>query len=124
MITGQKKGDFAVKLTNGEHSILADVAKNIGGTDEGLNPHELVEAALTACTLLTLHMYAKRKNWDTSDIKVEVKIVKEGADTLIERNLFLGERDAEQKARLTEIANKCPIHKLLQSNIKIETYEK
>lgn len=124
MISGQQTGEFAVTLSNGEHQILSDIAKEIGGTDQGLNPHELVEAALTACTLQTLHLYARRKNWDVSKIKVEVKIIKEGADSVIERNLFLGDMDEEQKKRLTEIANKCPIHKLLVSNIKIETHEK
>lgn len=124
MISGQKTGEFAVTLTNGEHQIISDVAKSLGGTDEGLNPHELVEAALSACTLLTLHLYAKRKNWDVSNVKVEVKIIKEGADSVIERNLYFGNMDEEQKTRLTQIANKCPIHNLLESNIKIETYEK
>lgn len=124
MITGHQTGAFAVTLSNGEHQIISDIAKDIGGEDTGLNPHELVEAGLTACTLLTLHLYAKRKNWDVSQIKVEVKILKEGADSLIERNLFFGNMDDEQKKRLTEIANKCPIHKLLESNIKIETHEK
>lgn len=124
MISGQQTGEFAVTLSNGEHQIISDIAKSIGGTDEGLNPHELVEAALTACTLQTLHLYARRKNWDVSKIRVEVKILKEGADSVIERNLIFGDMDSEQKKRLSEIANKCPIHKLLVSNIKIETYEK
>lgn len=119
MITGSKTGEFAVTLTNGEHQIISDVAKSLGGTDEGLNPHEIVEAALSACTLLTLHMYSKRKNWDISPVKVEVKIVKEGPESVIERKLDFGNLPSDQVEKLREIANKCPIHKLLESNIKI-----
>lgn len=115
----------SVSLTNNEHTIVSDVAKSIGGNDEGLNPHELVEAALAACTTLTLEMYARRKNWDIKKLQVEIKIIKEGAESTIERNLiFPPDFTAEMKSRLLEIAKKCPIHKLLESNIKIETYEK
>jgi putative redox protein len=120
MITGQKKGEFSVTLSNGQHQIIADIAKEIGGTDEGLNPHELVEAALTACTLLTLHLYAKRKNWDSSQVKVEVKIIQEGPESIIRRKIDFGSLPDDQASRMREIANKCPIHKLLESNVKIE----
>lgn len=124
MITVSKKGSMSVSLSNGEHEIISDVAKELGGEDEGLNPHELVEAALGACTSLTLELFAKRKNWDVKDLKVEVKIIVEGAESVIERKISFGDIPEENKKRLLEIANKCPIHKLLESNIKIETYEK
>lgn len=125
MITVEQLGKMSVKLSNSQHSIVADVSKELGGEDEGLNPHELIEAALGACTTLTLELYAKRKNWDLTNLKVEVQIMKEGKDTLIERRLSFGPQNTdEQKKRLTEIANKCPIHNLLESNVKVETYEK
>lgn len=119
MIKGYKSGEFAITLTDDLHKIVSDIDIASGGTDQGLNPHELVEAALSACTLLTLHLYAKRKNWDVSRVTVEVKIVKEGPETEIERKLDFGNLPADQVERLREIANKCPIHKLLESNIKI-----
>lgn len=125
MIKSSFSEKFSVTLSNGEHSIVSDVAKNLGGEDEGLNPHELVEAALAACSSLTLELYAKRKNWDIKKMHVEIKILKEGPETIIERNLiFPSEFSQEMREKLTDIAKKCPIHKLLESNIKIETYEK
>jgi putative redox protein len=124
MIHTSRKGLLSVAVSNDQHEIIADVAKESGGEDEGLNPHELVEAALGACTSLTLELFAKRKNWDVKDLKVEVKIIKEGADTVFERNITFGDMPEENKKRLMEIANKCPLHKLLESNIKIETHEK
>lgn len=120
MMTSHREGKISVSLTNGQHWIISDVAQSLGGEDAGLNPHELIEGALAACTSLTLELYAKRKNWEINDLSVEVKIVKEGADTLIERKINFGNIPEEQKVRLLEIADKCPIHKLLISNIKIQ----
>ncbi|WP_408095503.1 OsmC family protein [Peredibacter sp. HCB2-198] len=126
MITVNQYGKMSVQLTNGEHSIISDVSKETGGEDEGLNPHELVEAALGACTTLTLELYARRKNWDLTNMVVNIKIVKETKESsVIERSISFGEQTTpEQRTRLLEIANKCPIHNLLESNIKVETYEK
>lgn len=123
MINSSRLGVMKVHLTNGKHEITSDVDEKSGGKDEALNPHELVEAALASCTSLTLELYAKRKNWDIKDLKVEVKIVSEGSDTLIERTITFGDIPEEHKQRLIEIADKCPIHKLLESDIKIHTHE-
>lgn len=120
MMTSHREGKISVSLTNGQHWIVSDVAHSLGGEDAGLNPHELVEGALAACTSLTLELYAKRKNWEIIDLSVEVKIVKEGTDTLIERKINFGDIPEDQKTRLLEIADKCPVHKLLVSNIKIQ----
>lgn len=112
----------SVLISNGNHQIISDVAESSGHLDEGLNPHELVEAALGACTSLTLELYARRKNWDTSTIKVDVKIVSEGPEgNRIERKISFGDMPEENKTRLLEIANKCPIHKLLLGKIQIDT---
>lgn len=126
MITVNQYGKMSVTLSNGEHQIIGDVSKETGGEDEGLNPHELLEAALGACTTLTLELYARKKNWDLTNLVVNVKIVNETKEnSVIERALTFGEQNTpEQRARLLEIANKCPIHNLLESTIKVETYEK
>lgn len=125
MITTERKGLISVLASNGEHKIVSDVSLTLGGEDEGLNPHELVEAALAACTSLTLELYAKRKKWELKGLEVDVKITQEGAESIIERKIFLGsDIPEENKKRLLEIADKCPIHKLLESKIKIQTYEK
>jgi putative redox protein len=124
MIHSRRQGILSVELSNDQHSIISDVALNVGGEDSGLNPHELVEAALAACTSMTLELYAKRKNWDVSEMKVEIKIIKEGPESVIERKIFFGNLPEEQKVKLLEISDKCPISKLLESNIKIESHEK
>lgn len=126
MITVNQYGKMSVALSNGEHQIIADVSKETGGEDEGLNPHEILEAALGACTTLTLELYARRKNWDLTNLVVNVKVIKESKqNSVIERTLTFGEQTTpEQRARLLEMANKCPIHNLLESSIKVETHEK
>lgn len=124
MIASHRKGLMSVVLTNGKHNIVSDVDSSQGGTDEGLNPHELIEAALASCTSLTLELYAKRKEWDIGQLNVAVKIIKEGPDSMITREISFGDIPSEQRVKLLEIASKCPIHKLLISNIKIETHEK
>lgn len=122
MIFSEQIGLMAVTLSNGEHKIISDLSNELGGENSGLNPHELIEAALGACTIQTLKLYSKRKNWDLTDLKVEIKIIREGAESLIERNIFFGDVPDGNKKRLLEIADKCPIHKLLVSSIKILTH--
>lgn len=122
MITVKQTGKMSVTASNGQHQIIADVATALGGEDSGLNPHELIEAALGACTTLTIEMYAKRKGWDVSNMIVEVKIIQEGKESIIDRKITFGPQNSpEEKQRITEIANKCPIHNLLESNIKVVT---
>ncbi len=123
MIHVQKRENYSVTLTGRNNlQIISDVTPAMGGDDVGLDPHEITEAALGACTSITLAMYAKRKNWNLLDAEVVVKIEKEGSESLISRKIkLIGDLTEEQKASLLAIANKCPIHKLLTSNIQIET---
>lgn len=123
MITVKKTGKLSVTVSNERHSLISDVAEAMGGEDSGFNPHELIEAALAACTTLTIELYAKRKNWDVSEMKVDVKIVKESKEaSTLERVITFGpQNSAEERERILEIANKCPIHQLLMSQITIET---
>ena len=103
------------------HSVISDLLPESGGDDFGMNPHEILEAALAACTSLTVQMYARRKNINVQDIKVEVSTVSEGVQTVISRKIELvGTFTAEEKKRLLEIADKCPIHKLLESQVTIQ----
>jgi putative redox protein len=111
MVTGSRKDKFVVEMMSGVHKIISDVTEDQGGTDLGPNPHELLEAALTACTIMTLQMYANRKNWPLISANVKVTIDKEGANSHITREISLtGELSPEQKKRLIDIANMCPIH--------------
>lgn len=124
MIKVSPAGKTSVKLSNQEHVILSDISVANGGEDQGLNPHELVEAALGACTSLTLGMYARRKGWDLGNLLVDVKITKEGKESVFERVItFDPKTPKEDREKLLVIADKCPIHNLLESSIKIETKE-
>lgn len=120
MIQLKRKSQLSFIVNRGPHTIISDVSKELGGNDEGLNPHELLEAALAACTASTLQMYANRKQWPLEGADVEVKFVSEGTETIISRQIKLnGPLDEEQRARLLDIANKCPIHKVLSQKITI-----
>lgn len=122
--TTKKISGFEFEIRNKNHALIADEPPANGGLDRGMSPHDLLESALSACTAITVTMYADRKKWPLKDINVQVRIVKEGPQTEIERLIHLvGELTEEQRQRLIEIANKCPIHKLLESQIHILTSE-
>lgn len=122
MVSGQRKQPLAADIQIREHKLITGVNEKLGGQDEGPNPHELLEAALAGCTILTVQMYANRKGYKLESCDVEVKIEKEGPETFISRHVtFKGDLSDEEKARLTEIVEKCPIHKLLESKVTINT---
>lgn len=123
MVTGQRKELLVATMVAGNFSIISGVPEKLGGRDEGPNPHELLEAALAACTIITVQMYADRKGIPLESTDVKVNTVSEGAEkSVISREIsFRGNLTTEQKTRLAEIADKCPIHKLLQSSVTIET---
>lgn len=122
MVTATREGNLGVNLRARSHHILSGTSIRNGGDDEGFNPHELVEAALAACTTVTVQMYANRKDWPLAAVDVQVSIDREDTEAHITRRLELtGELSAEQRERLLAIANKCPIHKLLTGKIEIET---
>lgn len=110
-------------LKSGVHTWHADQTVEAGGQDTGPDPHGLVASALAACTGMTVWMYAKRKAWPLEDVRVEVDIRHEADVTIIARQVALvgSALDATQRARLAAIADKCPIHKLLVSAVRIET---
>ena len=126
MVTGTDRGKFgAVISTMDMKSMAAGVNASLGGDDAGPSPHEYLEAALASCTVITVRMYAERKNIPLIATHVTVETVSESAaESKLSRRLrFEGALSAEQRTRLLEIANKCPIHKLLHSKIAIETIE-
>lgn len=122
MVTGRRKENYVAEIQSGSHMLTADVVEKLGGTDLAPGPHEILEASLAACTIITLQMYANRQKWNLESADVKVTIDKEGAESHISREINLrGDLTAEQKSRLLEIANKCPIHKLLTSKIELTT---
>lgn len=122
-----RSGDtpWMVELSNERsHTWLADEPAANGGGEKGPTPHELLLSALGACTLMTLRMYAARKGWALDGAEVELRFNPEGepaeGGSLIERRIAVrGVLDQEQRARLLELANKCPIHRMLTGKVRI-----
>lgn len=104
------------------HRIHSDEELANGGEDTGATPHELLLAALGSCTAMTLKVYAARKGWPLADVKVTLNAANnEGGYVITRRVAISGQLDAEQRQRLLEIANKCPVHRTLTGEIIINT---
>lgn len=115
-------GAYEQSITVGTHHLMSDVDASKGGTDSGPSPHEYLAAALASCTGMTLKMYANRKSWGLENAIVAVNITRVDDVERFQRDITLvGNLDAEQTARLLDIANKCPVHKALIGTITIET---
>ena len=125
---------FAQAIAVGQHRLAADEAVIVGGTDTGPNPYELLLAALGSCTSMTVAMYARRKGWPLEAVTVRLRHSRvhaadcEACETRvglldhIDREVeFSGALSDEQRARLLDIANKCPVHRTLASEIIVQT---
>ena len=124
VIVRSKEGKFAQDITVGDHRILADEEKSAGGDDSGAGPHELLLAALGACTSMTLRMYAERKGWALRSVQVNLTGETVDGKFTIARHLTLdGDLDAEQRLRLSDIAAKCPVHRTLTRGAVVNTTE-
>lgn len=122
MIHASEKEILVAEIVERAHHLVSGLSPKLGGKDEGLDPHELLESALAACTILTARLYAQRKGMNLEGMDVEIKILKEGPETELSRKVtFKGPLSAEDKDRLTAIVNKCPIHRLLESQVHIQT---
>jgi uncharacterized OsmC-like protein len=133
VVRGSASG-FAQEIHAGRHRIVADEPVSAGGTDTGPSPYDLLLAALGACTSMTVGMYARRKSWPLEEVTVHLRHSKihatdcaecettEGMLDRIERDIhFAGPLTEEQRSKLLEIANKCPVHRTLTSEIDIVT---
>jgi len=107
----------------GGHNVWhADEPEAEGGGDTGPAPFELLLSALGACTAITLKMYAQRKGWPLEDVDVKLSLERTSTASAIDRQIVLhGELSAEQRERLLQIANACPVHKTLTHPIAITT---
>ena len=127
-------GGFLQEIEAGGHQLIADEPVAAGGTDQGPGPYELLLAALGACTSMTVSMYARRKNWPLENVEVRLTHAKvyaqdcsdcetrQGSIEEIRRELVLsGPLNEEQREKLLEIAQQCPVHRTLTSEIKIRT---
>ena len=119
----KEKYKVEIKSPSG-NVVIADEPVEMGGKDLGFSPKELLASALAACTSATLRMYADRKEWDLQEVKIDIELdfIKEESKTVIDRKLvFIGNLDDKQKDRLLQIANACPIHKILSNPIEISS---
>jgi putative redox protein len=115
-------GKFGQEISVGPHGLRADEGPEAGGDDTGPVPHEMVLAGLGACTSMTVKMYADRKGWPLQSVDVRLSGRHEGGVFVIDRRVSLaGPLDDAQRARLLEIAGKCPVAKTLQGSIRIQT---
>ncbi|WP_215396241.1 OsmC family protein [Rheinheimera oceanensis] len=119
-------GAFRQTIRINQHTIFADIAASIGGDNSAPDPHDLYDASLAACKAITVMMYAKNKNipLDYLDIDVERDTTQEakGLYVIKVKLKFFGKLAESDKQKLTEIAGKCPIHKLMtQSETQVIT---
>ncbi|WP_291910394.1 OsmC family protein [Chitinophaga sp. CB10] len=115
---------YQVSIDTRGHRWLADEPEDAGGGDTAPKPGELLLSSLGACTAITVTMYAKRKKWPLEGVEIELFFNKDKKPdpntTIIERNIsFQGNLDDEQRARLMQIADSCPVHKVLSNPIVI-----
>lgn len=120
--THRGQGPLQQVIEIGPHRFLTDVAPEFGGEGSGPEPHDLLAAALAACTTLTVNLYARRKGYALDEVQVSIRHGQEGAAYALHRTIrYVGGLNEEEKQRLTDIANKCPVHKTLSGQIQITT---
>jgi uncharacterized OsmC-like protein/pimeloyl-ACP methyl ester carboxylesterase len=133
VVSGKRRNALAQHITVGPHHLLADEPVPVGD-DTGPTPYDLLLAALGACTAMTLRLYAQRKQWPLDDVTVSLRhsrihaedcancATQVGRVDRIERVIRLdGDLDNDQRKRLLEMADRCPVHRTLQSEIVIDT---
>ena len=133
-VQGSASG-FEQSIAAGPHQLKSDEPIEAGGTGRGLSPYDLLLAALGSCTSMTVALYARRKQWLLEDVTVRLRHsrihaddcadceTKEGRLDRIEREIVLmGPLTEEQRTRLLDIANKCPVHRTLTSKIEIVSW--
>lgn len=112
------------KIASGAHVLIADEPANEGGADLGPTPIQLLAGSLGSCTTITLRMYADRKGWPLQGADVDVTIDRTTTQASIQRKIRLhGPLDETQRARLMQVADACPVHKMLSAAIAITTVE-
>lgn len=126
---------FKTTLTAGKHELLADEPEHVdGGKDQGPDPYDYLLMGLGSCTVMTVKMYAERKNWPLEDLYLELRHNKRHDEDcencedpkskidVIEKELIIkGDLNQEQLDKLLDISKKCPVHRTLESDIRIES---
>jgi uncharacterized OsmC-like protein len=134
VLVTETAGGYAQQIEVGSHVFAADEAVSAGGTDTGPDPYGLLLAALGACTSMTIRMYASRKQWPLQSVSVRLRHEKTypedsensekptaKIDRIVREIALSGSLNAEQRQRLLEIANRCPVHRTLMEDKQIVT---
>lgn len=134
-VTARSLRNLQVQIEASNHQLLADEPITSGGDDKGPNPYDLLLSSLAACKVITVHMYAQRKQWPVETVTITMSHRKVAADEcedcetqgqakvdIIDCEIsFEGDLDEAQIKRLAEIADRCPVHRTLTSETKIRT---
>ncbi|MFY0627729.1 MAG: OsmC family protein [Reichenbachiella sp.] len=131
-----REGSLTTEIGSEHHLLFADEPKQVGGHDKGPSPYEYLLASLGSCTAMTLRLYADHKGWDLEEVKISLNHNKDyptdcedcensasKIDVIEKKIELIGNLDDPQKNRLLEIADKCPVHKTLNSSIEIRTVQ-
>jgi len=114
--------DYATDIATGHHKLVADEGPELGGKDAGPAPYDLLTSALGACTVITLRMYAERKQWPVTAVHADIHFVRQDKVESIDRTLRIeGNVDDEQKKRMAEIAERTPVTLTLKRSMEIRT---
>ena len=114
---------YKTSIEVGGHALTGDEPPRNGGANAGPAPYDFILAGLGSCTAITLRMYADRKQWPMEAVDVALHLAPAGDGTLLIKRVltFHGALDADQKARMAEIAEKTPVTLTLKSGVRIDT---
>ncbi len=120
-----KEQDYLTNISTGDKHILADEPASLGGGDKGFTPYDLLASSLASCSVITLRMYSKQKQWEVGHISAEVILQTDPQSNKVTflRQIHFENATLEDKQydRLLNVAQKCPVHKLLSGQIEIIT---
>ena len=117
-------GMFQVKVRAGSSTFLVDEPAAVGGLDSGPNPYDLLSAAVGSCSLMTMRLYANRKQWPLERIRVKVTHHRDGLagrDRFVREIQLIGSLTEEQRQRIIAISKRCPVHLTMERGSDIET---